>query len=62
MSKFFLLVASNHGTRKTTISIPAAGLGAGVAPGHPPQELPVINDEVSIGELMRIEHKGSDAQ
>jgi len=62
VAKFLLLETSDHGPRKSTIPIPAASLGSGITPRHPPQELPIVNHEVGVGELVRVEKEWRDAK
>ncbi len=48
--------------RQPAVPDPRVGVGPGIPPRHPPQELAVIDDEVRVGELMRVEEEGRDAE
>lgn len=62
MAQFLLLVTGDHGPGQSAVAIPATRLRARVTTGHPPQELAVVDDELGVRELMRVEHERRNTQ
>lgn len=62
MTEFLLLVASNHRSRKSTVSVPTARLGSRVSSRHPSQKFAIIDDKVGKGKLVRVEEERRDTK
>lgn len=62
MAKFFLLETSDHSSRQPAVAVPTAGFRSGVTARHPAQELSIVNNEVGVRELMRIEQERCNAE
>ena len=62
MPEFLLLVTGDHRPRESAVTVPTARFMARVTTRHPPQELPVVDDEVRKVELMGVEDERRDTE
>lgn len=62
VTHLFPLVTGNLGPRQSAVTDPRVGMSPRVTSGHPAKIFSVVDDEVTEGELMRVEEEGGDAE
>ncbi len=62
LPKFLLVITCDASPAQPTVTVPATSFRLSVPTAHPSQEFSVIHDEITNGELVRVEHIRRDTQ